>query len=78
VILRDDIELTGFVLRRTPAGLVLKDDLLVEHDLETARIRETHESPLSAMPEGLLAPLTAQEAADLLDYLGTTESSSGP
>jgi len=23
------------------------------------------------MPEGLLAPMTAQEAADLLEYLGT-------
>jgi hypothetical protein len=39
-----------------------------------SEVKETRESTLSAMPEGLLAPLTAQEAADLLEYLWTTKA----
>lgn len=66
---KDESEISGFVVRRTPSGLVLKDALLVEHDIPISDIQEQRESSLSAMPEGLLAGLTAQEAADVLDYL---------
>lgn len=69
--LRDETELVGFILRRTSDGLVLKEESLTERSLRTAEIQDLRESALSAMPEGMLAPLTAQEAADLLAYLLT-------
>ena len=40
----------------------------IANRLKTAGLKESRESTLSAMPEGLLAPLTAQEAADLLEF----------
>ncbi len=67
--LKDETERVGFVLRRTATGLVLKDANLVEHEIPMSSVAESRESALSAMPEGILAPLTAQEAADLLEYL---------
>jgi len=69
VTLLDDTELNGFVLRRTTSEIVLRDETLTERTLKLSALKETRESTLSAMPEGLLAPLTAQEAADLLEYL---------
>ena len=67
--LRDDTELTGFIVKRNSGEVVLRGEDLIERHLKDGEIKETRESPLSAMPEGLLAPLTAQEAADLLEYL---------
>jgi len=72
--LRDGAELSGFVLRRTATELVLRDETLKEHALKLSDVKEQHESTLSAMPEGLLAPLAAQEAADLLEFLATSQS----
>ena len=69
VTLRDETERSGFILRRSPTDLVLRDENLVEHRLPLTEIKQTQASTLSAMPEGLLAPLTAQEAADLLAFL---------
>jgi putative heme-binding domain-containing protein len=74
VTLRDDTELNGFVLMRTAMELVLRDETLTEHTVKLADVKETRESTLSAMPEGLLAPLTAQEAADLLEYLASNKA----
>jgi putative heme-binding domain-containing protein len=73
VTLRDDTELSGFVITRTPTELVLRDEFLVERLVKLSEVKESHESTLSAMPEGLLAPMTAQEAADLLEYLGASK-----
>jgi putative heme-binding domain-containing protein len=67
--LRDGDELTGFVVKRTAAEWVLRDETLKEHTVRLSDVKESRESTLSAMPEGLLAPLTAQEAADLLEFL---------
>lgn len=69
VILAEGEDLSGFVVRRGSDRLVLKDSQLVEHELRLDQIKESRESALSAMPEGLLATLTAQEASDLLEYL---------
>jgi putative heme-binding domain-containing protein len=68
--LRDGTEITGFVVKRTATDLVLRDETLKESTLNLSDVTESRESALSAMPEGLLAPLTAQEAADLIEYLG--------
>jgi putative heme-binding domain-containing protein len=72
VTLLDDTELIGFVQRQTADEFVLRDESLAEHRIKRNRVRESRESTLSAMPEGLLAPLTAQEAADLLEYICAT------
>jgi hypothetical protein len=49
--------------------VVLRDEALTDHTLAISRIKDSHESSLSSMPEGLLASLTAQEAADLVEFL---------
>jgi putative heme-binding domain-containing protein len=69
VTLRDDTEISGFVLKRSATELVLRDENLAEHQLRISDLKETREAALSVMPEGMLAPLTAQEAADVLEYL---------
>ncbi len=67
--LRDGEMLSGFILERNAADLVLRDETLSNHRVKLSDVQATTESALSAMPEDLLAPLTAQEAADLLKYL---------
>jgi hypothetical protein len=37
--------------------------------IATTQIAKTITTPVSTMPDGLLQTLTAQEAADLLEYL---------
>jgi putative heme-binding domain-containing protein len=69
VLLRDDTELTGFLKSRTPAELLLRLEDGTDRRVPAAQVATTRESALSAMPEGLLAALTAQEAADLLEFL---------
>ncbi len=69
VILRDDTELTGFLKSRTPTELLLRLEDGTDRRVPAAQVASTRESALSAMPEGLLAALTAQEAADLLEFL---------
>ena len=71
--LRDGREMSGFVIRQSGTEIVLKDENLAERVISMAEVAESRESVLSAMPEGLLATLTAQEAADLLDFLATTK-----
>ncbi len=77
--LRDGRELTGFVLKRTADELVLRDESLTNHTVKLADVQESRDSAISIMPEGLLAPLTAQEAADLLAFLmeGDSRGTSG-
>jgi len=67
--LADESEVIGFIIRRTGNEIVIREESLTERTLKTSEIRDLRESGLSAMPEALLAPLTAQEAADLLAYL---------
>jgi putative heme-binding domain-containing protein len=67
--LRDGTTLSGFVLERNAAELVLRDESIANHRVKLSEVQTTSESALSVMPEELLAPLTAQEAADLLEYL---------
>jgi putative heme-binding domain-containing protein len=71
--LRDDSELNGFVLKQSADEIVLRDESLAERRIKRSDVKESRESMLSAMPEGLLAPLTAQEAADLLEFLFSSE-----
>jgi putative heme-binding domain-containing protein len=74
VTLADGAELSGFVVKRTDSELALREETLIERRVKLSDIKESHESTMSAMPERLLAPLTAQEAADLLEFLLTSKA----
>jgi putative heme-binding domain-containing protein len=69
VELRSGDVVNGFVLRRSAEGLVLRSEDLTERTLKNSEIASDVASSLSAMPDGLLSGLTAQEAADVLSYL---------
>ncbi|MCI0360364.1 MAG: PQQ-dependent sugar dehydrogenase [Planctomycetaceae bacterium] len=62
---------TGVVMKRDQAGVVLRDGQDKEIALATQDIDRLRPSPKSLMPEGQFAGLTAQEAADLLEYLAS-------
>src|SRR5205085_11565071 len=55
VTLRDGSEISGFILKRTTTELILRDEQLTEHSLKLADVKDTRQSALSAMPEGLLS-----------------------
>ncbi len=76
--LRDETELNGFVVKRTATELVLRDETLAEHTVKVSDVKDSRQATLSAMPEGLLAPLTAQEVADLLEFLLTPKPLPSP
>ena len=61
----------GFLVSKSDTEIVLKD---AERKLVTIKaddIDKMATQPISAMPEGIIAELEAQQAADLLEYLVT-------
>jgi uncharacterized repeat protein (TIGR03806 family) len=62
---------TGFIVSRTDEEIVLKDAQKQEIRLRTNDVQKMTPQAISTMPEGLLGGLTAQQAADLLEYLTT-------
>lgn len=67
----DDDTYSGLLVRQTPEEVVLKDTNAREIRLRKAALKSLQAQQLSAMPEGLLANLTAPAVADLLEYLCT-------
>jgi putative heme-binding domain-containing protein len=65
----DGRSFTGLLVRRDEMTVVLRDGQNKEIVLAAKNIERLQPSRLSLMPDGQLAGLTAQEAADLLDYL---------
>jgi len=65
----DDDEFSGIIVRRDEKEIVLRDANAIDHVVDAAKIKSLRAQQLSAMPEGLLAGLTAQEVADLLAAL---------
>ena len=63
--------LNGLLERRSDEQVVLKlsDGKLIT--ISTKDIDDFRKSPVSLMPEGILADLSPGEAADLLSYLGS-------
>ena len=63
----------GFIIARSEKELTLKMPGGLTEKIATTQIVKTTtaHATLSTMPEGLLQSLTAQEAADLLEYLGS-------
>ncbi len=71
ITLNDDTEFTGIIREQGDEELVLIDTTLNEYTISKEKVFDSFFSTLSAMPEGLLATLTAQEAADLVSYLAS-------
>ena len=69
--LADGRSLIGLLVKRDEKEVVLRDVQNKEIILASKNVEELRPSRTSLMPEGQLAGLTAQEAADLLDYLST-------
>ncbi|WP_169975823.1 PQQ-dependent sugar dehydrogenase [Tautonia rosea] len=61
--------LTGMLVEQTAQGVALKDAKGQTLRVSADEVEELKTIPQSLMPEGLLAPLTPQQAADLLAFL---------
>ena len=62
----DDEVLSGMIVKRGKDELVVRDATGTDHTLPAAKVTTSRPQQLSAMPEGLLAGLSAQEVADLI------------
>jgi putative heme-binding domain-containing protein len=62
---------TGFIVKETADEISLKTATGQTLALKRADIAKQTQLPASLMPEGLLQSLTAQEAADVLNYMET-------
>jgi putative heme-binding domain-containing protein len=65
----DDEFLSGIILKRASDKIILRDAAAVDHELPATKVKSIRPQQLSAMPEGLLAGLTAQQVADLIEAL---------
>jgi len=65
----DGVLRTGLLVSRDENGAVLRDSEGKTVVVAARDIEELRPSRASLMPEGQLAELTAQEVADLIDYL---------
>jgi putative heme-binding domain-containing protein len=68
---KDDFSYTGFLVKKTAEEIVLKDAETKEIHVPAGQVKLLQPQKLSAMPELLLQNSTAQEAADLLEYLSS-------
>ena len=62
---------TGLLVKRDDKQVILKDAENKEVVLAAGDVEAVQPSRLSLMPDGLVAGLTPQEAADLLEFLVT-------
>jgi putative heme-binding domain-containing protein len=69
VQMHDGRSLTGLLERRDRIAVVLRDGEGKQIELAADQIDHLHPLRTSLMPEGQTADLTAQQAADLLEYL---------
>ncbi len=67
----DGRSFAGVLVKRDDKAVVLRDAQNKEVTLRAKDVEQLRPTRTSLMPEGQLAGLTAQEAADLLDYLTT-------
>jgi putative heme-binding domain-containing protein len=62
---------TGLLVKRDEHQVVLRDSQGKEVSLAAKDVEQLRPSTVSLMPDGQLANLTAQEAADLIQYLAS-------
>jgi putative heme-binding domain-containing protein len=60
---------TGLLVSKSDKEIVLKDATLKPIHIPATDVERMIEQKISAMPEGLLADLTPQQAADMLEFL---------
>jgi putative heme-binding domain-containing protein len=65
----DGRSLTGLLVKRDDKEIVLLDAQNKQIRVKAADLEEVRPSRISLMPEGQMAGLTAQDAADLIEYL---------
>jgi putative heme-binding domain-containing protein len=65
---------TGVLVKRDAETVVLRDGQGKEIVLQTSELQRLQPARNSLMPDGQMAGLTAQEAADLLEFLATRTS----
>jgi len=70
----DGQALTGVLVKRDERAVVLRDNQGKEVVLDAKSVQRMQPSRTSLMPDGQMAGLTAQQAADLLAYLATRRS----
>ena len=70
---KQDQYYSGFVLKRTPGSLLIKDADLKESLVLSDDIKSVQPLQLSAMPEGLLQNMGPQDAADLIEFLSSLQ-----
>jgi putative heme-binding domain-containing protein len=71
VATREGQVLSGVIVNNAPERIVLATGANQEVRLDRDQIEELKPSPVSVMPDGLAEQLTAQELADLLEFLKT-------
>jgi putative heme-binding domain-containing protein len=69
----DGLVMTGLLVSRDEGSLVIRDNEGRETKVKPSQVEEIRPSPTSLMPEGQMASLTAQQAADLIEYLATRQ-----
>jgi putative heme-binding domain-containing protein len=67
--LKDGRRLEGFVVREDAQTVTIRTSTAQEQRIPVAEVEERGKSEKSLMPEGLVANLTVQDLASLLDYL---------
>ncbi len=67
----DGRSFTGLLVRRSEKEVVMRDAENREIVVAAKRVEVLQPSRVSLMPQGQLAGLTAQEAADLLEYVAS-------
>jgi putative heme-binding domain-containing protein len=67
----DGRSITGLLIKRDEQDVVLRDAQNKEIIVAAKNVEELRPARTSLMPDGQMAGLTAQEAADLLEYLAT-------
>jgi putative heme-binding domain-containing protein len=70
----DGLSLTGLLVKRDKNGVALRDGQGKEVVVAARDVEHLRPSRVSLMPDGQLADLTAQEAADLVAYLASLKS----
>ena len=67
--LADEETVSGIIISRNATEITLRDATGADHRFPAAKIESLRPQKLSAMPEGLLSALTAQEIADILQAI---------
>ena len=62
---------SGFMVSKNDQEIVIKDSTLAVIHVPANQVQRMATQSISAMPEGLLANLEPQQAADLLEFLTT-------